>query len=64
LLASLPARSIDSIQASSRVPMLRTRAEANPCISSCSCGAWDITGCAPSASVTLAVKFITTKFVI
>ena len=44
--------------------MLSTSAEAAPAISSTSCTAWAITGSAPSASVALAVSFMTTKFVI
>ncbi len=40
--------------------MLSTSAPAKPTISSTSSGAWAITGSAPSASVALAVSFITT----
>jgi len=62
-LASSPAASIASIHFSSSVPMLRTRAPAWATISRTSSMAWAMTGDAPSASSTLAVSFMTTKFV-
>ena len=55
-----PAASIASTQCGERVPMLSTSAPASWTISSTSSRAWAITGSAPSASVALAVSFITT----
>ena len=51
---------MDAIHASSSVPMFSTSALANDTISSTSLGACAITGDAPDASRTFAVKFITT----
>src|SRR5204863_430772 len=58
--AARPASSIASTQSSESVPMLSTRAEAAVAISSTSWTACAITGSAPSASVALAVSFMTT----
>ena len=58
--ASLPAASIASTQAGSRVPMLSTRAPAWPTISRTSPIAWAMTGEAPMWRVTFAVSFMTT----
>jgi hypothetical protein len=59
-LAARPARTIASTQAGERVPMFSTTAEANEAISATSPRACAITGEAPTASVMLAVSFITT----
>ena len=45
------------------VPMLSTKAPARETISSTSSWAWAITGEAPAAKSTLALKFITTRLV-
>jgi len=58
--AAAMARCIASTQGRLRVPMLITRAEAMPTMSSTSSTAWAMTGEAPSARRALAVEFITT----
>jgi hypothetical protein len=58
--AASAALNMDLTHSLLRVPMLSTKAEAMPTISTISSSAWAITGEAPMANSALAVLFMTT----